>query len=160
MPAAQERLIFDDHHSGVPVPLGVEARWEWQEALLMRVLIVDDDKDMLGILSRFFSHWGWALDARSNATDALQLFREKHYDLAVCDVNLPDGDGVNLAHTLLKVKPSTRILILSGDPGNLERARDSGLPECLLKPFEFGQLKILVHATQACKISSPHPDSY
>lgn len=110
----------------------------------MRVLIVDDDKSVLNVLSRMFSHWGWTLDARETVSDSLRLFGERHYDLAVCDVDLPDGDGVNLALALLKAKPSTRILILSGDPRNLGRARDSGLTECLSKPFALDDLRALI----------------
>lgn len=110
----------------------------------MRVLIVDDDVGVSRILSRFFSSWGWALDTASSVSDALQLFGERHYDMVVCDANLLDGDGINLAHALLKSQPSTRILILSGDPRNLRRARDSGLPECLSKPFALDDLRALI----------------
>lgn len=118
----------------------------------MRVLIVDDDKGVLSVLSRIFSHWGWTLDARETVSDALRLFGERHYDMAVCDVDLPDGDGVNLAHAMLKAKPSTRILILSGDSRNLRRARASGLPECLSKPFALDDLRALIDLEYVEKI--------
>lgn len=119
----------------------------------MRVLIVDDDEGVSKVLSQLFSRWGWTLDARGTVSDALTLFTKGHYDLAVCDVDLPDGNGIDMAHAFLKEKPSTRILILSGDPRNLGRARDSGLSECLQKPFEFGELKALIETPNAVRKS-------
>lgn len=115
----------------------------------MRVLIVDDDEGMSSVLSRLFTRWGWTLDARGTVSDAHVLFKERDYDLAVCDVDLPDGNGIDMAHAFLDEKPFTRILILSGDPGNLDKARDSGLSECLQKPFEFGELKALIEAPRS-----------
>lgn len=114
----------------------------------MRVLIVDDDEGVSTVLSRLFSRLGWTFDARDTVAGAHEFFAKRHYDLAVCDVDLPDGNGIDMARAFLREKPSTRVLMLSGDPRNLDRARDSGLRECLPKPFDLEELKALVETSQ------------
>lgn len=110
----------------------------------MRVLIVDDDTSMSRMFSRCFSQWGWTSIVSHSVSDALEFIRQGRYDLAVCDVDLPDGNGIALAHALLKTTPSTRVVMVSGSPANLEKARKSGLPQCLQKPFDLGELKALL----------------
>ena len=110
----------------------------------MRVLIVDDDMGVSQMLLKLFSQSGLTSDVSHSVADALDFIRQTRYDLAVCDVDLPDGNGITLAHALLKVEPSVRLVMISGDPDNLDKARDSGLSRCLQKPFDLGDLKALL----------------
>ncbi|MBI2788193.1 MAG: response regulator [Elusimicrobia bacterium] len=110
----------------------------------MRVLIVDDDMGMSQMLQSCFSRWDWASDASHTAAGALDAFRQGRYDLAVCDVDLPDGNGIALARVFSAAKPGTRVVMVSGNPDNLKKARDSGLSACLRKPFDLDDLKNLL----------------
>lgn len=110
----------------------------------MRVLIVDDDVGMSQMLQRCFSRWDWASDASYTVAGALDAFRQCRYDLALCDVDLPDGNGIALARVFRAAKPDTRVVMVSGNPDNLKKARDSGLSACLRKPFDLGDLKTLL----------------
>lgn len=112
----------------------------------MRALIVDDDAEVSGIILRCLSQWGWEADQCASVSGALALARGGHYDLAVCDVNLPDGDGISLARALSKAKPTLRVVVVSGNPANMARAQEAGLTRCLRKPFELDALKALVGA--------------
>jgi DNA-binding response OmpR family regulator len=118
------------------------------EALSMRALIVDDDAAMSEIISRCLSRWGWTADASPRVPEALRRFERRQYDLAVCDVDLNGGDGILLAQTLLNIRPALRVVIVSGDPDNLSRARKSGLSMVLRKPFELNDLKAIVDAVR------------
>ena len=110
----------------------------------MRALIVDDDPSMPGLMRRCFSLWGWDCDESRSVSAALGFFKQTHYDLALCDVDLPDGDGVFLACALSDEKPALRIVILSGDPRSVDRARAAGFNGCLHKPFDLSELKALI----------------
>lgn len=110
----------------------------------MRALIVDDDVAMSRVFARALTLWGWNIDECHSITEALTLFRNGSYDLAVCDVDLPDGNGIFLASALLKVRPTLRVVIASGNPRNLEKARAAGLNACLDKPFGLEQLQTMV----------------
>lgn len=110
----------------------------------MRALIVDDDVALSRMLSRCLSLWGWPVDEAPRVSAALDFFKGGPYDLMICDVNLPDGDGILLSSALLKIKPALTVIVVSGNPENLERARKFGLTACLRKPFALDDLKVLI----------------
>ncbi len=117
----------------------------------MRALIVDDDAALSRMLSRFLTLWGWPSDEAPRVSAARDSFKQDSYDLLLCDVDLPDGDGISLARDLLKVKPSLIVIIVSGDPQNLERAREAGLAVGLHKPFKMDDLRALIELESAGK---------
>ena len=117
----------------------------------MRVLIVDDDAAIAHMLSRCLTQWGWEADECHSVAGALALFQSGQYDLALCDVDLPDGDGIYLSRALLKVKPSLMVIVISGNPENLGRAREAGLAACLRKPFVLDDLRTLIDLKYAGK---------
>ena len=110
----------------------------------MRALIVDDDASLSHMLSRCLGLWGWAPDEAPRVSAALEFFKQGSYDLLLCDVDLPDGDGITLSRALLKVDPSLAVVIISGNPLNLRRAREVGLAACLRKPFSLDDLRALI----------------
>lgn len=117
----------------------------------MRALIVDDDVALSQMLSRCLSQWGWTSDEAPRISTALDLFKQGSYDLLLCDVDLPDGDGIFLSHALHKVKPSLAVVIISGNPQNLGRAREVGFRACLRKPFSLDELRALIDLKYAEK---------
>ena len=110
----------------------------------MRALIVEDDVALSRLLSRCLTQWGWLADEASRVSTALDSFTQWSHDLLLCGVELPDGDGVSLAQELLKVKPTLIVILISGAPENLERAREVGLTACLHEPFALDDLRALV----------------
>lgn len=110
----------------------------------MRALIVDDDVALSHMLSRCLTLWGWPVDEASRVSAALDFFKDCSYDLVICDVDLPDGDGIFLSSALLKVRPSLSVIVVSGNPENLERAREAGLTAYLRKPFALDELRTLI----------------
>ncbi len=110
----------------------------------MRALIVDDDVSISRMLSRCLSLWGWTTDEAQRVSAALDSFRLGSYDLLLCDVDLPDGDGISLSRALVKANPSLAVVIISGNPENLGRAREAGFPSRLRKPFSLDDLRALI----------------
>ncbi|MDX6768811.1 MAG: response regulator [Elusimicrobiota bacterium] len=116
-------------------------------------LVDDDDLSMTRVFNRCLSMWGWeAVECHSIAA-ALAAFPQGPFALAVCDVDLPDGDGISLAQVLVKRNPSLSVLIVSGLPDNLDRARRGGLAACLRKPLELPELKALIDSPRSGKES-------
>lgn len=115
----------------------------------MRALIVDDDPSMRHMFGRCLSAWGWRAEECPTIADALEAFPREPFDLALCDVDLPDGDGIVLAQAFLRSNPSLLVVIVSGSPDNLERARRAGLQARLQKPFELSALKALLDCYHA-----------
>lgn len=110
----------------------------------MRALIVDDDVSLSHMLSRCLGLWGWVPEEAPRVSAALEFFKQGSYNLLICDVDLPDGDGITLSRALSKVNPSLAVIIISGNPENLGRAREVGLAACLPKPFSLDDLRAVI----------------
>src|SRR5690606_28847505 len=85
---------------------------------------------------------GYAVSDAGTMADALALARQKDFHVAVCDVQLPDGDGIALLRTLHKINPSTFILIITAY-ATVENAVDAfkaGAFDYLVKPVIFEDL--------------------
>ena len=78
------------------------------------VLTIDDNDAVLGCLSRVLSDEGHRVLVGSTVEDALRQIEEEVPDVLVVDHILPDGDGVDLAVSLLKKHPDTRAVVMSG----------------------------------------------
>lgn len=110
----------------------------------MRALILDDDASLSHMLSRCLGLWGWISDEAPRVSAALEFFKQDSYGLLLCDVDLPDGDGITVSRALLKINPSLAVVIISGNPENLMRAREAGLVACLRKPFSLDDLRAMI----------------
>lgn len=110
----------------------------------MKALIVEDDPLLSKIFIRYFSLREWAADAGFSVPEARALFQAGRYDLVLCDVELPGGDGVSLAQELLRTQPSLRVIMTSGRQISLARARKAGLAACLPKPFSSEELRAMI----------------
>ena len=148
-PPWNSRMISDtfskNDRQSESTPLSIQSKLGklWKRSY-MRALIVDDELSMCRLMRRCLSKWGWSIDESHSVLTAFEIFRQGHYDLALCDVDLPDGDGVSLARAMSKAKPSLRVIMVSGNPENLDRARAAGFERCLGKPFDLNELKILI----------------
>jgi len=106
----------------------------------MRALVIEDDLSVARILRRYLSALGWDVDEAHSLSEARELFNRGRYDLAVSDVNLPDGDGILLAGTMRAARPALRVILNSGDATNRARAKKAGFRHFLDKPFTAGEL--------------------
>lgn len=109
----------------------------------MKVLVVDDQEGMRRMLARAAASWGWQGEFCASVAEARAALRADRFDLALCDADLPDGDGVALAAELRAANPGLAVVVMSGDPENLERAGRQGLSALLQKPFELAAVRAL-----------------
>jgi DNA-binding response OmpR family regulator len=81
-----------------------------------RILVVDDEADIVDVLKDILAVEGYQIDAAANATEAFELIRENIYDAAILDFNLPDMDGVMLHRKLreMDAELASHTLFISG----------------------------------------------
>ncbi|MCJ1674871.1 MULTISPECIES: response regulator transcription factor [unclassified Rathayibacter] len=105
----------------------------------MRILIVDDEINLLGALEAGLQGEGFAVDTATNGTDALWLAREAEYAAIVLDLMLPDISGFRVCERLRAAEDWTPILMLTAKDGDLDQveALDTGADDYLTKPFSF-----------------------
>ncbi|MEZ6065210.1 MAG: sigma-54 dependent transcriptional regulator [Planctomycetaceae bacterium] len=108
-----------------------------------RVLIVEDEKVIRTTLAEFLSSEGYTVSQAGTVQEALDLARVTDYQVAVCDVQLPDGDGIALLKKLQQIHASTFVLIITAY-ASVEVAIEAfkaGAFDFLIKPVRFEDLQ-------------------
>jgi len=76
-----------------------------------RILLVDDNKNVLAVLSDFLKSSGYAVCEAKDAQGAMRMVKEELADLALVDLRMPGIDGINLMFSLKKIKPPLPVII-------------------------------------------------
>jgi two-component system OmpR family response regulator len=107
----------------------------------MRVLIVEDEPDLLDGLARALRDEGYAVDTAANGEDGLFSAESNEYDAVVLDVMLPKLDGWEVLSRLRKQK-KTPVLMLTARDQSRDRVRglDTGADDYVVKPFDLDEL--------------------
>jgi sigma-B regulation protein RsbU (phosphoserine phosphatase) len=112
-----------------------------------RVLVVDDDPAMRRTLERVLSPL-YDVEPAEGARAALARARARRFDVALVDIQLPDGDGYALCRSLREVSPETDFILITGSISQadekLYRSLEEGAFYFLFKPFERRVLRALV----------------
>ncbi len=112
-----------------------------------RVLIVDDESSLRTALFRILDRKGLSVITANKIDEAKLLCQgDQALDLALVDLNLPDGDGIDLMTHLKSVHPDCQVIILTGH-GTIEsaiRATQKGAFHFITKPFNMEELTSLV----------------
>ncbi|CAI8945784.1 Two-component system response regulator [Bacillus sp. IT-79MI2] len=107
----------------------------------MRVLIVDDEQDMLKILKAYFEKEGFQVLLAKDGEEALEIFYEVKIDLAILDWMMPKRNGITVCQEIKK-NSSVKVLMLTAKSENEDElaALQSGADEYVKKPFHPGIL--------------------
>jgi DNA-binding response OmpR family regulator len=114
----------------------------------MRLLIVEDEVQLVEALVKGLKKDGYAIDTALNSADASELLAINMYDLVVLDINLPDDSGLNVLDVLRGYDSDVRVIILSANRSIDDRIQglDKGANDYLTKPFDFQELKARIRA--------------
>lgn len=107
-----------------------------------RILIVDDEEVIAATLQEFLQGEGFEVGIAGDATTALALVERFEPELALCDVQLPGLDGIELLDRLLQVRPETLVLMITAyaTVENAVAAFHRGAHDYLMKPVIFEEL--------------------
>ena len=110
--------------------------------MTMRVLLVEDEARIADFITRGLSEQGYAVDAASDGSEALQWADVADFDLIILDVMLPGRDGIEVCRSLRERGLRTPILMLTARDAVEDRVKglDSGADDYLVKPFAFAEL--------------------
>lgn len=111
-----------------------------------RIMVVDDEHDLLRMVVLFLKKWNFEVSSFANPIDALKQFESNPsgYDLVITDIRMPGMTGMELAKSILKIRPDMKIILMTAfatSPVELE----SNLPilkwdDILQKPFRLVEI--------------------
>jgi len=113
----------------------------------MKILVVDDDADLLALVAFALSQAGFVVVKATDVASALRLFAAEAPDLAILDINLPGGSGFDICAAVRRdSKIPVMMLTARGEEEDLVRALDLGADDYLTKPFSPRTLLARVRA--------------
>lgn len=104
------------------------------------VLVVDDEKPIREMLTRFLNNCDCEADNANNGIEALKMLEQKDYDIVITDCYMPEMNGIELTRWIKARYPSTCVICISGqeDP---ELLYNAGAEFCFKKPFNLSEIK-------------------
>jgi DNA-binding response OmpR family regulator len=102
----------------------------------MKILIADDDRDLLGLIAFALTQAGYLVVRASDGPAAIRAFEEESPDLVVLDINMPGASGFQVCEAIrVKSRVPVMMLTVRGEEEDLVRALELGADDYLNKPF-------------------------
>jgi len=112
------------------------------------VLLVEDSKEIYNLVQSAISSPLINLEWTMNIKDSEDLIKKEHFDLILLDIELPDGNGIELCNKVMSISPETSIFFLTGKDDLSEKVLgfSAGAEDYITKPFNSMELKARVEA--------------
>lgn len=110
------------------------------------LLIIDDEKSIRKTLSEILSFEGYKIEEAVDGEEGLNRFKEKTFDVVLCDIKMPKLDGLEFLQKAVEINPDVPIIMISGH-GNIETAVEAvkkGAYDFIQKPPDLNRLLITI----------------
>jgi two-component system, NtrC family, response regulator PilR len=113
---------------------------------MVRVMIIEDDKEMRSLLKDFFEEEGFETDSASNGVDALRMLSKDHFDLVITDIRMPGLTGLDILPRIRRLKPEIPIIVMTayGSDDVRRRSLERGATIYLEKPIHLSKLRAVI----------------
>lgn len=113
-----------------------------------RILVVDDEPDVIAILQRMLTREGQEVITAQSGAEGLAALESASYDMVLTDLGMPDMSGVAIAHRARQINPDMPVILVTGWEATItpEQLTEMGATGVLAKPFTYAQLRALLAA--------------
>lgn len=114
----------------------------------MRVLVVEDERDLNNIITKYLKKNNFNIDNVFDGEKALDYLNSAEYDLVILDVMMPKINGYEVLKKMRKENNDTPVLMLTAKDGIDDKVKglDLGADDYLIKPFDFDELSARIRA--------------
>ena len=118
-----------------------------------KLLWVDDEIDLLRAHIIFLENKGYSVDTATNGTDALEMCREKQYDLIMLDENMPGLSGLEVLMLIKEFLPATPVVMVtkSEEENIMDQAVGQKIADYLIKPVNPNQILLALKRTYTAR---------
>lgn len=111
-----------------------------------KILVIDDEKSILDLLSVVFEKEGYMVETSLSATRAVELMGNEDFDIIISDIKMPRMSGMELLSYVRKNRPDIPIVMITayGTIKQAVEALKAGAMDYIVKPFDVEELKIIV----------------
>ncbi|MFC1630836.1 sigma-54-dependent transcriptional regulator [Pseudomonadota bacterium] len=120
------------------------------------VLLIDDEPDILELLTLTLDRMGLESETAANVKDAIVKLNDHNFDLCLTDLRLPDGSGLEIVNFIQQSMPQVPVAVISAH-GNMQAAIDAmkaGAFDFVSKPIDLKQLRALIESALALASST------
>ena len=110
------------------------------------ILIIDDEKAIRKALTEILSSEGYKIEEAADGEEGLKKFKERSYDVVLCDIKMPKLDGIEFLQKARESNPDVPVIMISGH-GNIETAVDAvkkGAFDYISKPPDLNRMLITI----------------
>jgi DNA-binding response OmpR family regulator len=121
------------------------------------VLVVEDDRDIRGVLRRYLERADLAVLTTGSGAEALHLLAASQVDLVLLDLGLPDVDGIDVLMSARRARPPVPVIVLSARTTVTDRIQGLtlGADDYVVKPFSPAEVVLRVRAVLARAVAGP-----
>lgn len=134
-----------------------EARGNSGMATPVRILVVDDDPEMRGLLAEELRREGWQVREAGDGAEAVLACRGTQFDVILMDKNMPGPSGLDLLPGFRRTCPGSRIIMMTafGDVPSYVEAAEKGAVDFLFKPFRIDDMKAAIRKALGLQPAPP-----
>ena len=112
-----------------------------------KLLIIDDEESLREFLNVLFKEEGFDVQLADSAAEARQRLSQDSFDLVLCDILMPDGNGLELLKEIKEHTPQTAVVMMTAysSTKSAVEAMKLGAYQYVAKPFDVEELKVVVH---------------
>ncbi|MCX6137203.1 MAG: response regulator [Ignavibacteriales bacterium] len=106
------------------------------------ILVVDDEEALRTVLSSELENEGYTIASAGDGDDAINILRERTFDLVLLDIKMPRVDGFEVLRFIKERFPSTKVIMLTGfaDLKNAIESKKLGAEDFVSKPYDLVDL--------------------
>jgi DNA-binding response OmpR family regulator len=122
----------------------------------MRVLLVEDDTDMLDVTSYALRKHGYEVSGLTDGATAVERWHKDQPDLVLLDVNLPNKSGMDICREIRKLSSTPIIMVTAmGDEAHIVEGFDAGADDYVSKPVSYRELAMRMRAVLQRRTGAP-----
>ena len=108
----------------------------------MRVMIVDDEEIIRGLLAQILIGEGYEVVTASGGREAIEVLARERFDAVITDMLMPDVNGIEVVRAAKRIDPRYPVMVMTGYPSAqaAEDLRSLGVSDYVAKPFDVDQI--------------------